>query len=86
MPKYLACEHDIVMSASELLKQVKALSARERTKFLRKVAEMKAPAADRSKHPARQVIWPDVEARARRNSGGRILPNLVLTEREDAAF
>ena len=30
--------------------------------------------------------WPDVEARAKRIFGDRVLPNLVLLEREEAPF
>ena len=33
-----------------------------------------------------RVEWPDVEARAKHIYGDRVLPNLVLLEREDAAF
>jgi len=32
------------------------------------------------------VKWPDVEARAKRIFGDRVLPNLVLVEREETAF
>ena len=35
---------------------------------------------------AKQVKWPDVEARAKRIFGDRRLPNLVLLEREERAF
>jgi len=34
---------------------------------------------------AKRVEWPDVEARAKRIFGSRVLPNLVLLEREEAA-
>lgn len=74
------------MSASELLKDFKALSPRERTKFRRKLAAMNPGTAARSRSHSRHVVWPDIEARARRNSGEHILPNLILPEREDAAF
>jgi hypothetical protein len=75
------------MSASELLKHVKAMPARERKKFFRAVLAMNEHRVSaRSVMPNRRVKWPDVEARAKRNSGGRMLPNLVLMEREEAAF
>jgi len=32
----------------------------------------------------KRVRWPDVEARARRIFGERVLPNLVLLEREES--
>jgi hypothetical protein len=71
------------MSAVELLRKVKSLSAREREKFVLAVLnldEMKHA----SRHPrAKRLKWPDVEARARRIFGRRTLPNLVLLERED---
>ena len=75
------------MSAFELLNQVKALPARERRKFLTAVLTLEE-AEPMAKWPAKtkRVRWPDVEARAKRIFGDRVLPNLVLMEREDAAF
>ena len=74
------------MSAVELLKQVKSMPSQEREKFLWAVLTLEekpsAPAGRKSK----RVKWPDVEARARRIFGQRVLPNLVLLEREEAAF
>jgi hypothetical protein len=70
------------MSASELLKQVKALPARERRKFLLAVLALE----EQTRGKAGRVKWPDVEARARCIFGERVLPNLVLLEREEAAF
>jgi len=74
------------MSAVELLEQVKSLPAREREKFLRAVLtlEEQSPAPDKGK--TKRVKWPDVEARARRIFGDRVLPNLVLLGREETAF
>jgi hypothetical protein len=74
------------MSATELLKQVKALSAQERRKFMLAVLALEEPATSQTRGKARRVKWPDVEARARRIFGERVLPNLVLLEREKAAF
>jgi hypothetical protein len=34
----------------------------------------------------KRVEWPDIEVRARRIFGGRLLPNLVLFEREENSF
>ena len=70
------------MSAIELLKQVKALPARERRKFVLAVLSLEEEATGKAK----RVKWPDVEARARRIFGERVLPNLVLLEREESAF
>jgi hypothetical protein len=74
------------MSVSELIKQVKALPAREREKVLLAILalEEEFPSA-RPKQPKR-VTWPDVEARAKRIFGNRVLPNLVLLEREENPF
>jgi hypothetical protein len=76
------------MSAAELLEQVKALPPRERHKFVLAVITLEEESASqaRPKARARRVKWPDVEARARRIFGERALPNLVLLEREEAAF
>jgi hypothetical protein len=74
------------MSAMELLRQFKALSARERKKFVLTVLTLVDDAPARLEKPARRVKWPDVEARAKRIFGDRVLPNLILLEREEAAF
>ena len=71
------------MSATELLKQVKALPAREREKFLLAVLNLDEDAGGRSKGRKKPVRWPDVEARAKRIFGNRVLPNLILLEREE---
>ena len=72
------------MSATELLKQVKAMPTREREKFLWAVLTLEDKSTVREK--TKRVKWPDVEARTRRIFGDRVLPNLVLLEREEAAF
>ena len=74
------------MSTVQLFKQVKALPARERQKFF--LAMLTLEQAEPSAPPTRvkRVKWPDVEARARRIFGNRVLPNLVLLEREEAPF
>lgn len=74
------------MSATELLKQVESLSARERKKFLRAVAELEEKLPPRPAKAARRVVWPDVEAHAKRIFGDRMLLNMVLLEREESAF
>jgi phage-related protein len=71
------------MNAAKLLDQVRALPPRERQRFLAAVRrlekEIPTPAAKRSK----RVEWPDVHERAKRIFGDRVLPNLVLLEREE---
>ena len=74
------------MSVVELLKQVKALPARERERlFLAILALDEGPPAQ-SKGGGKRVKWPDVEARAKRIFGNRVLPNLVCADREEAPF
>ena len=73
------------MSAIELLRQVKALPASERQKFVLAVLMLPEEAPAPPENGRRRVKWPDVEARARRIFGDRVLPNLVLLEREEAA-
>jgi len=72
------------MSVVELIKQLKALPAREREKvFLAILAlDQESPAPRVTK----RVKWPDIEARAKRIFGDRVLPNLVLLEREENPF
>lgn len=72
------------MSAAELLKHIEALSARERRKLMRALQKMDASAAGSG--ASAHVQWPDVEARALRNTGNRPLPNLVLQEHEESTF
>ena len=74
------------MSAVELLKQVRALPSRERQKFVLSVLALEEGAPVRIEKTTRRVKWPDVEARAKRISGNRVLPNLVLLERDEGAF
>ena len=74
------------MSTGERIKQVKALPPRERRKFLRVVLALDEDQSARLATSAKRVKWPDVEARAKRIFGSRILPNLVFLEREDEAF
>ena len=73
------------MSAVELLKQVKALPAPEREKFVMAILRLEDGETPRRPAKVKRVKWPDVEARARRIFGNRVLPNLVLLEREEQA-
>jgi len=72
------------VSAVELIREVKALPAREREKFLLAVLALKEEPIKPGKRRKR-VRWPDVEARAQRIFGKRVFPNLVLVEREGEA-
>jgi hypothetical protein len=72
------------MSTVELLKQVEALPAREREKFLLALLNLKGKPTH-AKRKKRRVTWPNVEERAKRIFGNRVLPNLVLLERQEEA-
>jgi len=50
------------------------------------VLAFEEPTANTARGKAKRVKWPDVEARTRRIFGERVLPNLVLLERDEAAF
>jgi hypothetical protein len=67
------------MSLAQLLKRVKELPTRQRDRLVREILalEDESPA----QHKIGPVKWPDVEARAKRVVGERVLPNLVLLER-----
>ena len=73
------------MSAVELLRQVEALPARERERFLLALLKLEAKPSD-AKQKNGRVKWPDIEARAKRIFGSRVLPNLVLLERQEEAM
>lgn len=74
------------MSAGELLKEVKALPPRERQRILKAILDIEADEPTQARNKIKRVRWPDVEARAKRIFGNRVLPNLVLLEREEEAF
>ena len=75
------------MSATELLKQVKALPPAEQQKFFEHVhrLEDKVTAATPTRKP-RRVRWPDGQARREKIFGKRVLPNLVLMAREEERY
>ena len=74
------------MSVVELLDQVKAMSTRERERLFLAILALDEEPSVRSRGNVKRVKWPDVEARARRIFGDRVLPNLVLLEREENPF
>ena len=71
------------MSTGELLKQVRALPRRERQKVFKAILELEENEQARPPIKTKRVKWPDVEARAKRIFGNRVLPNLVLLDREE---
>ena len=73
------------VSTAELLNQVKALPARERQRFLLVLLRLEHEPAQ-AKQKNERVKWPDVEARAKRIFGDRVLPSLVLLEGQEEAI
>jgi hypothetical protein len=70
------------MSLAQLLKNVRALPTLQRERLLREILALDEESRGRSSRGrATRVTWPDVEARAKRIVGDRVLPNLVLLER-----
>ena len=72
------------MSTAELVEQVKALPARERRRLVEIILEFEDDSTS-TRASSERVKWPDVEARAKRIFGNKILPNLVLLEREESS-
>jgi len=72
------------MSTAELVEQVKALPPRERRRFVEIILTLEEDLTP-STEPPERVKWPDVEARAKRIFGNKIMPNLVLLEREESS-
>lgn len=79
-------DYYVYMSTAELLEQVKAMPAGRRHEFILRVLAMEAELRNDATGTSHPVQWPDVEARAKRIFGDRLLPNLVLLEREEATF
>jgi len=71
------------MSSGELLKHVKALPRRERQKVFEAILALEENERAQRPMKTKRVKWPDVEARARRIFGNRVLPNLVLLDRKE---
>lgn len=74
------------MSTAELLKRVKEMPTRERQRFVLTVLRFQEETPGPRRRQTERVRWPDVEARAKRIFGNRVLPNLVLTEREESVM
>ena len=74
------------MKAVEVLKQIKALPTREREKLFLAILSLEDEHRTPFRGKTKRVKWPDVEARAKRIFGDRVLPNLVLLEREETPF
>ena len=71
------------MRTEELVKQIRALPHRDRQKVLKAILALEETGPTHVPVRTKPVKWPDVEARAREIFGNRMLPNLVLLEREE---
>ena len=69
-----------------MLKKVKALPRRERQQVLKAIPALEEYEQAQPPMKTKRVKWPDVEARAKRIFGDRVLPNLVLLDREEEMF
>jgi hypothetical protein len=72
------------MSTAELFEKVKAMPARERRKLVEIILALEDETTVEPMALER-VKWPDAEARAKRIFGNKIMPNLVLLERENTS-
>ena len=70
------------MTVAQLLKRVRALPTKQRDRLMREIlALQRGPRQPPARRRRMRITWPDVEARARRITGDRVIPNLVLLER-----
>ena len=68
---------------AQLLRRVKGLPARQRNRLMRQILALNEPGRKSTGRRQSRVTWPDVEARAKRIFGNRVLPNLVLVDRQE---
>jgi hypothetical protein len=68
------------MSAAELLEQAKLLSGDERERLIESLLELEM--LPKAQPQSQTIEWPDTLERAKRICGERVLPNMVLEERE----
>lgn len=78
-------DYDKAMSTAELLEHVRALPARERRKLVEMILELEEDSMATPTSP-RRIKWPDIQTRAKRIFGNKIMPNLVLMERGESPF
>ena len=77
------------MSTMQLISELKALPPSERARVIRAVMPAAKPVsrpAGKGGTPKGKVTWPDLADLKRRVYGDRLLPNLVLLEREEARY
>ena len=74
------------MTLVQLLKRVQGLPTRQRQRLVREILALdRTRSGRRRRRKTAAVVWPDVEARAKKIVGDRILPNLVLLDRSEEA-
>jgi hypothetical protein len=69
-----------------MARHFKTMPAGQRQKFILAVLSLEAETEAPCKGNRKRVKWPDVEARARRIFRDRVLPNLILLGRAEAAL
>jgi hypothetical protein len=74
------------MTMTQLLNRVKALPTKQRDRIMREILALRSSPRQPVRRRRTRIAWPDVEARAGRITGGRVLPNLVLLERGEESF
>jgi hypothetical protein len=76
------------MTVAQLLERAKTLPKRQRDRLVRGILALEDPRGKNGRPGRRRThaAWPDVEARAKRIDGDRVLPNLVLLERGEEAY
>ena len=74
------------MSVAELIKKVKALPARERERVFLAILALDEGCPPARAKQTKRLVWPDIEVRAKQIFRDRVLPNLVLLEREENPF
>ncbi len=75
------------MRVAQLLKRAKTLPKKQRELLVRGILALETASGENGPSGRRtHVTWPDVEVRARRVVGDRVLPNLVLLDRGEEAY
>lgn len=74
------------MSTAELISALRALPPRERARVARAIMPATDSAVRAEDTATGRVTWPDLTAWKRKIYGDRLLPNLVLIEREETRW
>ncbi|MBI4662293.1 MAG: hypothetical protein HY735_26025 [Verrucomicrobia bacterium] len=72
---------------NELIEEVKALPPRQRRKFIESVRKLDPTSATpEPRLPKKAIRWPNAAGRRRKIFGNKVLPNLVLLERNEEHY